>query len=81
MEGIDSDWENLTNVQKKEVNDRTDLVLNCFKSSTSFCMNFKYYMDHDAQREDNSGLRLVFKNMIDCLFFKILVLDAENTVS
>jgi hypothetical protein len=82
LESIDSNWEHLTNVQKKEVKDRTDLLLNCFKSSSSFLVNFKYFMDQKVQKEDHLGnQRFVFKNMIDCLFFKILELDAENTVN
>lgn len=81
MDQIDSEWENLTNVQKREVNDRTDLLLNCFKSSPSFSVNFKYFMDQNIKKDDQlENERSVFKNIVDCLFFKLLELDAENNV-
>lgn len=81
MNIIQSEWENLTNIQKKEVSDRTDLLINCFKSSSSFSINFKYFLDQHNQEDRHLGNEaLVFKNMINCLFFKLLETDAQHHV-
>ena len=72
---------NLTNVQKKDVSFRTDLLVGCFKSNTSFSLNFKYFMDQNAQCDQQLFYeKCVFKHVIDCLFFRLLEIDAINDV-